>query len=95
MLRILVFAFGLACCAGGIYLIVAEPRALIDGCVALVIGVLIAGGMFWEPRYRTAIAPPHTKWQTTGEKFIDPVTSKLVEVDYDPKTGERRYRDAE
>lgn len=93
MLRILVTVFGLACCGGGIFLIVAVPVAIAPGCLYTAIGVLIVGGMFWEPRYRTA-SNAGAHWQPTGEKFIDPETSKLVEVDYDPQTGERRYRDA-
>jgi hypothetical protein len=58
----------------------------------LIIGVLIVLSLFFEGRYRTAKTTKGEIWQPTGEKFIDPGTGKLVEVDYDPKTGERRYR---
>jgi hypothetical protein len=54
--------------------------------------VLIVLSLFFEGRYRTAKTTKGEIWQPTGEKFIDPGTGKLVEVDYDPKTGERRYR---
>ena len=35
--------------------------------------------------------PPGPAWQATGERFIDPETGKLVDVYFDPHTGERRY----
>jgi hypothetical protein len=60
----------------------------------IVIGALIVISLVFEGRYRaaqTAAGP----WQSTGEKFIDPGTGRMVEVDYDPQTGERRYREDE
>ena len=32
-------------------------------------------------------------WRTTGERFRDPESGQIVEVDYDPETGKRRYRE--
>jgi hydroxymethylpyrimidine pyrophosphatase-like HAD family hydrolase len=32
--------------------------------------------------------------QTTAERFVDPTSGKLLEVRYNPQTGERAYVDA-
>src|SRR5579864_8121681 len=32
-------------------------------------------------------------WEPTGERFIDPGSGHLVEVLYNPQSGERLYRD--
>ncbi|HEX8726339.1 MAG TPA: hypothetical protein VF737_13210 [Gemmatimonadaceae bacterium] len=32
-------------------------------------------------------------WQPTGERFVDPASGKLVDVYFDPETGEREYRE--
>ncbi|MGH8599813.1 MAG: hypothetical protein ACRET1_04060 [Burkholderiales bacterium] len=34
----------------------------------------------------------HGDWQPTGERFMDPVSGRLLEVYYNPATGERDYR---
>jgi hypothetical protein len=62
--------------------------ALILGCVIVVTAIA-------EPVYGKLTGRPRAEnWRLTGEKFIDPATGKLVEVWFDPKTGERRYVDA-
>ena len=57
--------------------------------------VLTAGIVFERWRYKPS-QKPHSgaAWQSTGEKFIDPASGKLVEVMFDPESGERRYVDA-
>ena len=42
-------------------------------------------------RYRGRAGPG--RWQPTSERFVDPSTGRLTEVQYDPSTGERRYVD--
>lgn len=88
MLRTAIAALGALCVIGGVVLLLSPSHA---GIAPLVIGALILLSLVFEGRYRAAksVAGP---WQRTGERFIDPETGKLVEVDYDPKTGERRYR---
>ncbi len=55
-------------------------------------GVLIVVGVVFERRrYQPKIEPSTDRWQTTDEKFIDPGTGKLMQVLFDPKTGERNY----
>jgi hypothetical protein len=89
MLRVVIGAIGALCAIAGLLLLLAPPHG---GLPLLIIGVLVVLSLFFEGRYR---APQSTTgpWQATGEKFIDPGTGKLVEVDYDPQTGERRYRE--
>jgi hypothetical protein len=36
---------------------------------------------------------PGPEWQKTEEQFLDDVSGRLVQVWYNPKTGERRYVD--
>ena len=90
MLRAVIGAIGGLCALAGLLLTVAPPHS---GWFLIVIGVLIVLSLIFEGRYRNANVTARTTWQPTGEKFIDPGSGKLVEVDYDPKTGERRYRD--
>jgi hypothetical protein len=33
------------------------------------------------------------QWELTGERFIDPTTKRLMEVRYNPATGQRAYVD--
>ena len=34
---------------------------------------------------------PDSRWQATGERFVDPASGRLVQVYYDPASGERSY----
>jgi uncharacterized protein YbjQ (UPF0145 family) len=52
----------------------------------IVVGVL-AERVIYKPLAQNA--PPG--WQRTGERFVDDATGKVVEVFYDPKSGERQY----
>jgi hypothetical protein len=56
--------------------------------------VIIGGLVFERKRYKPKGQSP-IGWQPTGERFIDPTTHKLIEVQYNPKTGERNYREVE
>lgn len=65
------------------------PMAL----VSLLILIGVAAERF---HYRgSADARPDADWQHSGERFRDPETGRIVEVDYDPATGARRYREAD
>lgn len=90
MLRIVIMAIGLLCAVAGL-LLLASPFH--NGWFLVIIGALIIISLVFEGRYRSSRTEPvRGTWQPTGEKFIDPGTGKVVEVDYDPKTGERNYR---
>jgi len=90
MLRVILILVGLCALAFGLFTlrfsIIAALPPLIAG------GALLLGTLF-EGRYRPRVRSGTDGWEKTGEKFIDPGTGKLVDVAYNPKTGEREYRD--
>ena len=53
--------------------------------------LLILVGTFFEKRYRTPRSAPPPDWKATGERFRDPVSGKMVDVRFNPATGERAY----
>ena len=89
MLRAFVAVIGLCMLVAGLVLVVMPPHA---GWGLLVFGSLLVLSLLFEGRYRGQKAENSPAWQPTGEKFIDPGTGRAVEVDYDPETGERNYR---
>lgn len=58
----------------------------LEGCV-LTLGI---GLERW--RYRSTANRHRGTWQPTGERFVDPTSGELVEVYYNPETGERYYQ---
>jgi hypothetical protein len=42
-------------------------------------------------RYRPPLSGASDGWQRTAERFQDPTTGQWVVVEYNPRTGERRY----
>ena len=93
MLRRVLIAYGVLC------LIVAGILLAVHATIVLVIylavnGLLIVGGILFERKgYRTRVDRTHGKWQPTGERFTDPTTGRIVEVYYNPQTGERDYHE--
>lgn len=51
------------------------------------------GTLFERWRYNNKNAAVDGDWQATGERFVDPATGKNMEVFYDPRSGERQYRE--
>ena len=91
MLRAAVFGFG--CLLLLATLIAAFSGATPLSFELLIFGVLCAGGVAFE-RWRysaTRSTRPGAGWESTGERFIDPESGRLVEVYYQPATGKRRY----
>ena len=60
---------------------------LIQG-LALTLGILLER---W--RYVRNVNRRKGRWQSTGERFVDPTSGKLTEVYYNPDTGERDYQE--
>ena len=95
MLRRLLIAYGILCLIGAVILLVAHVT------IALVIylainGLIITGGILLErSSYRSKVDRTQGNWQSTGERFNDPTSGKLIEVYYNPQTGERDYRESE
>ena|SRR5579875_3137538 len=93
MLRAGVACLGvlLLAAAAGIILI-GWPRPL---ALDLAIGGLIIMGSVVIERYvyRPTIDRRRGRWEQTGERFVDATTGRLIEVYYNPDTGQRDYRD--
>jgi hypothetical protein len=67
-------------------------QGLTAAAIVAIEGLLIVGGVLFErKRYRPQVDLAHGEWQTTGEKFKDPVTGKVMDVVFNPKTGQRDY----
>ncbi|WP_298225034.1 hypothetical protein [Acidocella sp.] len=90
MLRATVLALGGLCCAGAALGLLLGAGGGMLGLLAF--GLLILGGTLFERRYhRNLTAPPGPGWERTQEVFQDPSSGELLEVWYNPITGQRRY----
>jgi hypothetical protein len=95
LLRRVLIAYGVLCLIGAVILLAAHVT------IALVIylainGLIITGGILLErSSYRSNADRTQGKWQPTGERFNDPTSGQIVEVYYDPQTGERDYRESD
>jgi hypothetical protein len=90
MLRKLVLASALLLTAAGLCLLCL--RVWSPGLQLLVVGGLIFVGTAFESwRYRKGSGPQGARWQQTDEKFADPISGEVMDVQYDPVSGERRY----
>lgn len=96
MLRKAIIAYGLLCLLGAVILLFVVHATLSLVFYLAVNGVIMVGAMLFErerERYHARIDSTQGKWQPTGERFVDPATSQLMEVYYNPTTGERDYRE--
>ncbi len=90
MLRAVVLALGLLCCAGSVVGLALGAGGGMLGL--LVFGALLLTGTLFERHYhRNLSAPPGPGWERTGERFKDPASGEDLEVWYNPRNGERRY----
>ena len=94
MLRWVLIAYGVLCLIGAVILLAAHVTTVLVIYLAIN-GILIVGGILFERSgYRSRVNRTRGKWQPTGERFNDPTTGRIVEVYYNPQTGERDYRDS-
>ena len=86
-------AFGVLCLVVAIILFAA--KLAVPLAVYLTFGglVLVVAIIFEHQGYRPPIDRAGGAWRPTGERFIDPTTGRLIEVRYNPSTGERDYVD--
>jgi hypothetical protein len=92
VLRRAVLIFGCLLLVLGAYL--CTKGVVPGGIQTLVAGLLfILGTVFERWRYNNKNASSDGDWQATGERFVDPETGKNMEVWYDPRSGERQYRE--
>ena len=90
-LRRAVLGLGVLALLFGVVLVV-FGHAPADGLQLIVLGAVVLLGVTLEARrYRGRAGSG--RWQSTSERFVDPSTGRLMEVQYDPSTGERRYVD--
>jgi hypothetical protein len=90
-LRRAVLGLGVLALLAGLVL-VGLGLAAAGGVQLMVLGAVVLLGVTLEARrYRGRAGPG--RWQATSERFVDPSTGRLTEVQYDPSTGERRYVD--
>ena len=90
MLRAVVLALGLLCCAGGVLGLALGDWGGMLGL--LVFGALLLAGTLFERHYhRNLPAPPGPGWERTGESFKDPASGENVDVWYNSQSGQRRY----
>ena len=91
MLRMAILAAGVAFLAGAVFLYAVHGPLLGVAYLGASGTLMVAGILFARGRYRTGADRGHDRWQNTGERFVDPTSGRLVEVRYDPETGERDY----
>ena len=93
MLRRWLIGLGVLYLALGAYLLSLRV-ALVLAIYLVVGGAVLAGSIVLERRgYRPRVDHARGRWQRTGERFVDPSSGRLVEVRYNPDTGERDYVD--
>ncbi|MGH7727663.1 MAG: hypothetical protein ACREM2_02560 [Vulcanimicrobiaceae bacterium] len=91
MLRAFVLAFGVLLLVGAAVLAVVVRGSWPESVELAIFGILVLAGTLFERRYRSRHTAASAAWQTTGERFVDPISGKLVEVRYNATTGERAY----
>ena len=95
MLRRWLIGLGVLYLAVGAYLLSLRV-ALVLAIYMVLGGAVLAGGIVLERRgYRPRVDHARGRWQRTGERFVDPSSGRLVEVRYNPDTGERDYVDVD
>ena len=93
MLRTLLLIVAVLLIAAG--LLVAVLGGGFRALGALLFGIVLLLGIVFERwRYR-AEPPPDARWQKSSERFTDPHTGQVIDVFYDPQSGERHYVDGE
>ncbi len=94
MLRIVIFSIGCGLLIGALVAVRSGDPQWFSFALP---GLLLAGGILIERwRYKpTRKSRPDQPWQATGERFVDMETNTVVEVYFDPSTGERSYVDTD
>lgn len=94
MLRWVIAGYGLLCVIGAAVLLLVVHATLWLIVYLAVNGLIVLSAMLFErQRYRARVDRTQGHWQPTGERFVDPTTRRLMEVFYNPATGERDYRE--
>ena len=95
MLRWAILGYGFLYMIGAAVLLFLVHATLWLVVYLAVNGFILVSAVFLErKRYHTQVDRTQGYWQPTGERFVDPTTQRLMEVFYNPATGERDYREA-
>ena len=75
-------------------LLVSAGQAVPAAIELLATGLVVVFALIFERRgYHPQVDRSVGHWEATTERFIDPVSGHLIEVLYNPETGERDYVD--
>lgn len=89
MLRKALLGFACVLMAGGVYCMLAgDAHAWPMAAWGL---VLLLAVLFERWRYARHAETGSGEWKETDERFVDPESGRLMQVFYQPATGERRY----
>ncbi|MGH7862586.1 MAG: hypothetical protein ACREOS_10150 [Candidatus Dormibacteraceae bacterium] len=91
MLRTSLIGLAIVVVVGAVGLLIAGVGALttVIGSVIFDGIILLLALLLERGRYRPkASSGP---WESTEERFQDPTTGRWIRVEYNPRTGERRY----
>lgn len=92
MLRRVLLVLGIAGLVAAFICLLA--RAYTAALYFLIQGLVLTLGILLERwRYVRNVNRNKGRWQSTGERFVDPTSGKLTEVYYNPETGERDYQE--
>jgi hypothetical protein len=94
LLRRVIIAYGVLCLLGAIILLAAQVTTALVIYLAINGLVIIGAILFERSSYRSKADRTQGNWQPTGERFNDPTSGQVVEVYYNPQTGERDYRES-
>ena len=90
MLRAIVVLVGTLMLLSGFAMLLSST-AIAPAIYMIGTGTLVIGTTLFERwRYRPPLSTA-SSWQRTGERFEDPETGQVLAVEFDPRTGERRY----
>ena len=94
MLRRVLIVYGVLCIIGAVILLITHVTTALVIYLAIN-GLVIVGAILFErSNYRSNADRTQGKWEPTGERFNDPTTGQIVDVYYNPQTGERDYRES-
>jgi hypothetical protein len=96
--RPLVIALGLAYVVVAAVLFALRIAPIALAAILAVNGLIVIGAILIErSRYRPEPAPgsTHVLWRPTGERFVDPASGQMIEVQENTVTGERIYQEVE
>ena len=97
-MRPLVIALGLAYLVVAAVLFALHLGPLPLAVILAVNGAIVVGAILIErSRYRPEPDPSstHVLWRPTGERFVDPASGQMIEVQENTVTGERIYQEVD